>query len=235
MARERSRLSKLRRRITRSDAFVAFLSSVASVLIRAYARTLRLTIDVHPEVAALDSAKILYAFWHGRQFLLVPSFRHRNIAVMTDLSWAGSIQAGIMTRLDYPIIRGSSRRRAARALAEIAHAVEAGSSAAFAVDGPSGPMYKSKPGILYLAKRLGYPVVPVATSARPSWRMRSTWCLYMMPAPFARALVVMGPPLTAAATGELEAEELDRVLVELTKETDERVGLKTEVEQREPA
>jgi lysophospholipid acyltransferase (LPLAT)-like uncharacterized protein len=234
MARERSRLSKLRRRITRSDAFVAFLSSVASVLIRAYARTLRLTIDVHPEVAALDPSRILYAFWHGRQFLLVPSFRHRNIAVMTDLSWAGSIQAGIMRRLDYPIIRGSSRRRAARALAEIAHAVENGSSAAFAVDGPSGPMYRSKPGILYLAKRLGYPVVPVATSARPSWRIQSTWCLYMMPAPFARALVVMGPPLTAAAKGELEAEELDRVLMELMRETDERLGLKTDVKRRKP-
>jgi lysophospholipid acyltransferase (LPLAT)-like uncharacterized protein len=230
MARERSRLSKLRRRITRSDAFVAFLSSVASVLIRAYARTLRLTVDKHPEVEALDPARILYAFWHGRQFLLVPSFRHQNIAVMTDLSWAGSIQAGIMTRLDYPIIRGSSRRRAARALAEIAHAVESGSSAAFAVDGPSGPMYRSKPGILYLAKRLGYPIVPVATSARPSWRIRSTWCLYMVPAPFARSIVAMGPPLTAAATGELEADDLDRVLMDLMRETDEKVGVETDVE-----
>ena len=72
MARERSRLSKFRRRITRSDAFVAFVSSLASLLIRAYARTLRIEKDVHSETAALDPSRVLYAFWHGRQFLLVP-------------------------------------------------------------------------------------------------------------------------------------------------------------------
>jgi lysophospholipid acyltransferase (LPLAT)-like uncharacterized protein len=212
--------------------FVAFLSAVASIVIRAYARTLRLTIDVHPEVQARRHSRTLYAFWHGRQFLLVPSFRDWDIAVMTDLSWAGSIQAGIMTRLGYHIVRGSSRRRSARALAEIGNAVEAGHSAAFAVDGPRGPIHRSKPGILYLAKRLQCPVVPVATSARPAWRIGSTWCLYMLPYPFARALVAMGPPLTAAATGDLTTEELDRALMQLTRETDEKLGISGGNEER---
>ena len=225
MARERSRLSSLRRRITRSDAFVGFVSSVSSLLIRAYARTLRIEKDVHPEAAALDPAKVLYAFWHGRQFLLLPSFRRQGVAVMTDLSWAGRIQAGIMTRLGYPIIRGSSRRRAAQALAEMKRALESGCSAAFAVDGPSGPMYRSKPGILYLAQKLGYPIVPVATTARPSWRIGSTWCLYMMPAPFSRCLIAMGKPLASAADGGLELEELDSALMELTEAADEKMGL----------
>ena len=226
MARERSRLSRFRRRITRSNAFVAMLTIAASAFIRVYGKTLRITVDTHPEAAALDPARVLYAFWHGRQFLLVPSFRHRGVAVMTDLSWAGRIQAGIMTRLGYPVVRGSSKRRAARALAEMKRVVEAGNSAAFAVDGPSGPVHKSKPGILYLAGKLGYPIVPVATSARPSWRIRRTWCHYMMPAPFARGLVVMGRPLAAAAHGELKAEELDDALMSLTDEADERLGQK---------
>ncbi|MFH1689900.1 MAG: DUF374 domain-containing protein [Candidatus Eisenbacteria bacterium] len=224
-------MSRFRRRITRSDAFVGFLTFVASVVIRAYARTLRIEKDIHPDVAALDPAKVLYAFWHGRQFLLAPSFRHQNVAVMTDLSWAGRIQAGIMTRLDYPVVRGSSRRRAAQALAEMKRVLESGCSAAFAVDGPSGPACKSKPGILYLARKLGYPIVPVATTSRPSWRIRSTWCLYMMPAPFSRGLVVMGRPIAAAADGTLEAEELDEILTELTRAADERIGPRTDAEQ----
>ncbi len=53
MARERSRLSMFRRRITRSDAFVGFLTFVASAVIRAYARTLRIEKDIHPETRAL--------------------------------------------------------------------------------------------------------------------------------------------------------------------------------------
>lgn len=234
MARKRSRLRSSRRRITRSEAFVGFLSSLSSVLIRAYARTLRIERDVHPETAALDPAKVLYAFWHGRQFLLVPSFRHQGLAVMTDLSWAGRIQAGIMTRLGYLIVRGSSKRGGVKVLVEMKRALESGYSGAFAVDGPSGPDRRSKPGILYLAQKLGYPVVPVATTARPSWRIRRTWCLYMLPAPFARCLIVMGKPLMRAADGGLELEELDRVLTELTTAADERVGLPCETRSQEP-
>lgn len=225
MARKRSRLSKFRRRITRSEAFVGFISSLSSVLIRAYARTLRIERDVHPETAALDPSKVLYAFWHGRQFLLLPTFRHADIAVMTDLSWAGRIQAGIMTRLGYYIVRGSSKRGGARVLVEMKRALLSGCSAAFAADGPSGPAHKSKPGILYLAQKLGYPIIPVATTARPSWRIRRTWCLYMMPSPFAKCLIMMGKPLAHAADGRLELTELDRALMELTAAADERVGL----------
>ena len=223
MARKRSRLSRLRRRVTRSDAFVGLLAAAASLLIRAYASTLRIEKDVHPDTAALDPAKVLYAFWHGRQFLLVPSFRHRGIAIMTDLSWAGRIQAGIMTQLGYPVVRGSSRRQAARALADMKRTLESGCSAAFAVDGPSGPIHRSKPGILYLARKLGYPIVPVATAARPSWRIASTWCRYLVPAPFSRCLVALGPPIAAATDGTLTGDELDRILTEWTEETDRRL------------
>ncbi len=225
MARKRSRLSSFRRRITRSEMFVGFISSLASVLIRAYARTLRIERDVHPEAAALDPTKVLYAFWHGRQFLLLPTFRHQGIAVMTDLSWAGRIQAGIMTRLGYLIVRGSSKRGGARVLIEMKRALESGYSAAFAADGPSGPAHKSKPGILYLAQKLGYPIIPVATTARPSWRIRQTWCLYMLPGPFSRCLIVLGKPLARAADGSLELAELDSALMELTTAADERMGL----------
>jgi lysophospholipid acyltransferase (LPLAT)-like uncharacterized protein len=227
MARRRSRLRQVRRKITRSEAFVNALSWAGSVMIRAYASTLRIRWIVDPETERLDQSKVLYAFWHGRQFLLLPTFRHRGIAVMTDLSWAGRIQAGIMARLGYPIVRGSSRRRAARALADMKRMLDSGRSGAFAVDGPSGPIYKSKPGILYLAQKLGYPIIPIATTARPAWRIGSTWCKYLFPAPFSRALVVVGGPIKASVTGELTSEELDEILIKWTREADARLGIKS--------
>jgi lysophospholipid acyltransferase (LPLAT)-like uncharacterized protein len=225
MARRRTWLGRLRRRITRSDAFVALAASVGSLLIRAYAATLRIEKQVHPGVAALDRTRVLYAFWHGRQFLLAPCFRHQGIALMTDLSWAGRIQAGIMERLGYPVVRGSSRRQAARALADMKRVIESGCSAAFAVDGPSGPIHKSKPGVVYLARKLGYPIVPVATTARPAWTMGHTWCRYLLPAPFSRGLVALGRPIEEAAKGELTPEELDAVLLSWTAETDAQLGV----------
>jgi lysophospholipid acyltransferase (LPLAT)-like uncharacterized protein len=229
MARRRTWLGRLRRRITRSDAFVALAAGLGTLIFRAYGATIRMDIQVHPETAALDRSRVLYAFWHGRQFLLIPSFRHQGIAVMADLSWAGRIQAGIMERMGYPVVRGSSKRKAAQALADMKRAIESGCSAAFAVDGPRGPIHRSKPGIIYLAQKLGYPIVPVATSARPALVMEHTWCRYLLPAPFSRGLVGLGRPITDAADGRLTAEELDAILEAWTAEIDGRLGVAPDV------
>jgi len=203
---------------------VSALASLASAFIRCYSRTLRIETDVHPEAEALERNKAVYAFWHGRQFLLIPSFRGQGIVLMTSVSWAGRIQTRIMESLGYSVVRGSSKRKGVRAMVDMKHAVESGGAAAFAVDGPSGPARRSKPGVLYLAHKLGYPIVPAATSARPGWGIRRTWCLYLVPAPFSRGVVMLGRPLHAAADGTLEAEELDRVLDELTDAADARLG-----------
>jgi lysophospholipid acyltransferase (LPLAT)-like uncharacterized protein len=215
---------RVRRRVTRSIPFVASIAWVAATLIAVHSRLLRITFDDDPELRKLDPDRVLYGFWHGRQYLLVHAFRDRGIAILTDLSWAGEIQTRILTRLGYAPARGSSRRHAARALAALKRAIEDGRSAAFALDGPRGPAFRSKPGILYLAAKLGYPIVPVATSARPAWVLGNTWCRYLFPLPFARCRVVRGAPIHAAADGALTQEELDRIVAELTAEADRAVG-----------
>jgi lysophospholipid acyltransferase (LPLAT)-like uncharacterized protein len=235
MAGGNTRLNRFRRRVTRSDAFVRFLSLASSVFVRALSRTLRIEKDDHPETAALDPTKVLYAFWHGHQFLLLPAYSHQGVAVMTDLSWAGRIQAGLMIRLGFRVVGGSSRRRAVQAVAEMKQTLESGCSGAIAVDGPAGPIYESKPGVLYLARKLGYPIVPVVVSARHSWRIRRAWCLYMVPAPFTKCLVLTGKPIVLAADDVFEPEDLDDILVELTRVADERVGLKASAEHGTPA
>lgn len=225
MAGGNSRLNRFRRRVTRSDVFVRFLSFASSVFVRALSRTLRIERDDHPETAALDPSKVLYAFWHGHQFLLLPAYSHQGVAVMTDLSWAGRIQAGLMIRLGFRVVGGSSRRRAVQAVAEMKQTLESGRSGAIAVDGPTGPIYKSKPGVLYLARKLGYPIVPIGVSARHSWRIRSAWCRYIVPAPFSKCLVLTGRPIVLTADDAFEAEDLDDVLMELTRTADARMGL----------
>lgn len=215
---------RVRRRITRSTPFVASVAWAAAALIAAHSRLLRITIEDDPEISTLDPRRVLYGFWHGRQYLLVHGFRDRGIAILTDLSWAGEIQTRILARLGYAPVRGSSRRRAARALAALKRKIEEGHPAAFALDGPSGPACRSKPGILYLAAKLGYPIVPVATSARPAWILGSTWCRYLIPLPFARCRIVRGAPIHEAAGGTLTLEEIDRIVARLTAEADRAVG-----------
>ena len=227
--RRRSRLRRLRRRITRSDAFVGVLAFLAWTFIALYARTLRVRFEASPEHDALDSPKILYGFWHGRQLLLVFSYRLSGIAVMTDLSWAGEIQARLLRRLGFVVVRGSSRRGGPRALAAVRRAVVEGRPAAFALDGPRGPIHRSKPGIIHLARTRECPIVPVATSAAHAWTIPSTWCRYLLPLPFSRCIVKFGRPIWAAGDGGLTTEDLDRAVAELTAAADLAVGRAAEV------
>ncbi|UCF78608.1 MAG: DUF374 domain-containing protein, partial [Candidatus Eiseniibacteriota bacterium] len=172
----RERMRQLRRRITHSDWFVGGLALLATGLIWLYARTLRIEWEIDPEFEACDSTKVLFGLWHGRQFLLVPTCGKFRPAIMTDLSWAGAIQARILRRFGFPVVRGSSTREGTRALLSMKRCMEtAGVPGAFALDGPRGPIYRSKPGIQLLSNKLGYPIVSAMTSARRAWLLRSTW------------------------------------------------------------
>lgn len=220
----RQRLTRFRRRITYSEPFTGLLAWIAFALISLYRWTLRIEYHDHPEFEALDRTRACYGFWHGRQFLLVPSFGHEKVAIMADLSWAGAIQTKILRRFGYTVVRGSSKRQGARALLAVKKSMQEGNGAAFALDGPSGPIYRSKPGILLLARKLGYPIAPLAASASSSWRLQGTWCRYLLPRPFARCCVGIGPPFEV--TGEDmddQLEALDARVQAWTAELDARV------------
>jgi lysophospholipid acyltransferase (LPLAT)-like uncharacterized protein len=206
--------------MTRSDAFVGALAFLAWAFILLYAKTLRVRYESSPEHDALESPKILYGFWHGRQLLLTSWYRRSGFVVMTDLSWAGEIQTRVLLRLGFVIVRGSSKRGGSRALAAVRRAVDEGRPAAFALDGPSGPVHRSKPGIIHLARALECPVVPVATSAAPAWTIPTTWCGYLLPLPFSRCIVKVGRPLWATRSGDLTTEGLDRAVAEITAAAD---------------
>ena len=67
----RSRMKEVRRRITRSDRFTDALASLAKLVLVVHYRTLRVRTYTHPEVEKLAPSEVLYAFWHGRYYLLM--------------------------------------------------------------------------------------------------------------------------------------------------------------------
>jgi len=219
-------LKSFRRKITYSRAFVEALALCGFAAMKFLTSTLRVRILIHPQVEEeLQRRPLLFAFWHGRQFLLVPHFRSWNIALMSDLSWAGDIQTRILQRFGYTVVRGSSSHGGVRALLSLKKAVEAGHPAAFAVDGPHGPAFHAKPGLLFLAEKLELPLVPVATSAQPAWILARTWCRYLLPRPFARCVAIVGKPISLPSLkGESALAGLDRTLNELTMRADLLLG-----------
>lgn len=142
-----------------------------------------------------DKGPYLFAHWHGDELLLVPVYAGRGYAVMASRSQDGQAMAHLLSRLGYFVVRGSSSRGGAGGLKGLIDAVrQGGKTAAIAVDGPRGPVFQAKPGILLLAQATGLPVQPAAAFAQHRWSFGG-WNRGFLPKPFSKCVVVYGDPI----------------------------------------
>lgn len=203
------------------------LGFIGWVLITLWSATVRVRFVNRniPEGLKAEGKNMIFAFWHGRQFLLFYNHRHRNIIIPASESRDGDIQAVIIGRFGFDVVRGSSKRKGDRALLGMVEGLRKGKDIALAVDGPRGPIYEVKQGVAYLAGKLDKPIIPVATGAKRHWILEKIWDKYMLPAPFTKGVVVYGRPVIVRGTTEEELEakrrELQAALNDVTKEADE--------------
>jgi lysophospholipid acyltransferase (LPLAT)-like uncharacterized protein len=181
------------------------LSFLGWVLLAVWSRTIRLRVKANGQ-------NFIYAFWHGRQFLLFHSHRNSGVIIPASESRDGEIQAGILKRFGFDVVRGSSKRKGDRALLGMVDGLRKGKNVALAVDGPRGPIYEVKQGITYLAGKLNKPIVPVITSAKGYWILEKIWDRYLLPKPFTAGVVVYGEPITVSGISEAELEAKSREL-----------------------
>jgi hypothetical protein len=74
-------------------------------------------------------------------------------------------------------------------------------------DGPRGPRRTMSFGTIYLASRLGIPIVCMGYGAHRPWRARS-WDRFAIPRPFSRCRTIVGPPLSVPP--DLDRDDLER-------------------------
>lgn len=72
-------------------------------------------------------------------------------------------------------------------------------------DGPRGPRYVLKPGVIAAAKASGASIVPFSWSADCFWEM-NTWDRFMLPKPFSTIQVTFGVPIICETDNTLEHE-----------------------------
>jgi hypothetical protein len=172
--------------------------------------------------------RYVFALWHSR--LLPLAFTHRGLdaAVLISQHRDGELIARIIERLGFTAARGSSTRGGEEGLREMVRLAEAGHLLGITPDGPRGPARQVKPGLVYLASRTGFPVLPVAAAASHSWRFRS-WDGFRLPWPFARLVVGYGPPIAVPRRVEDDEVEAWRVRIQgaiddVTRDVARRAG-----------
>lgn len=171
------------------------LPTLAWGAINSLSVTLRIQTAGEDQIETLrrNKQRLIYAFWHGRQFLLVRYMSKKNLVIMSSTSRDGILQANILQKFGYEIVPGSSAKSPVRALIGSIQKMREGFDPAIAVDGPTGPIYKVKPGALYLAKKMNAPIIPMTFSANPAVTLKS-WDKYLLPKPFSRTAIVFGKP-----------------------------------------
>ena len=144
----------------------------------------------------------VYALWHGDQVLLLGSHRGDGCSVLVSQSADGTLLAGVLHRLGYGVVRGSTSRGAVAGLLGLRRELRRGGVPTFAVDGPRGPAGSVAGGAVALARAASAWVVPVASDAAGALHARS-WDRTKLPLPLSRAVVVYGRPLRVVAGADL--------------------------------
>lgn len=161
---------------------------------------------------AQGGERVLLAFWHNRQigFLrLAPLLR--PVSVLVSQHGDGEIITRIMARFGIGAVRGSSTRGGTTALRKMVAATRE-THMAVTPDGPVGPRYVVKDGIIALAALSGQPVFWVSWSSDRVWVFNS-WDRFMLPKPFARLRFQATGPMTLSQS--MKAEELSAARLEL--------------------
>jgi lysophospholipid acyltransferase (LPLAT)-like uncharacterized protein len=157
------------------------------------------------------------ATWHRGALFLVWFFRNIHPMIMFSRSRDGDLLAGFAEKIGAIPIRGSSSRGGGTALKGMLEflALPGVRKAATVLDGPSGPRFVAKKGMIALAMMAGVPLLPIMVSAYPAFTLKRTWDKTMIPLPFSRVTVIYREPWLVPE--DLSNDELERMRQEVEK------------------
>jgi lysophospholipid acyltransferase (LPLAT)-like uncharacterized protein len=167
---------------------------------------------------ALPDAPTIWVCWHEFNLVAIAVYariRKRPGFAFVPRGAVGATVTGWLEGSGIAPIAVDGDARDGLALRRMREAIAGGGDIVIAVDGPSGPRRKLRPGALWLAKAARAPVVAFGAAATPAIRV-PRWDRHLVPLPGARIAVAMNTPMTIGR-GDLE-EEAQRLTAALDSE-----------------
>jgi lysophospholipid acyltransferase (LPLAT)-like uncharacterized protein len=209
---------------------VWFLALILSGAVRALYATLRVRVQEEARFETLrqEHGGVLLVTWHGQSLLPIARSRGRGYFGMVSLSRDGDLLTEYFRRMEWRVIRGSTKRGGAPAArVAVKTLCTPGTVLAITPDGPRGPARKVQPGVVFLARKSGKPLIPVGISVSRSWHARS-WDSFSVPKPFARVEWLFGEPIFVGPDDDSDAvcQRVEDAINQL--EAEAREALETE-------
>jgi lysophospholipid acyltransferase (LPLAT)-like uncharacterized protein len=165
----------------------------------------------------------IYIFWH--EYILCPLALRGNCDITMLLSRHRDAEylARIAHHMGFDCIRGSSYRGGAAALRELLRTSRS-RHLTLTPDGPRGPRREAAIGPIYLASKLGLPLVCAGIGYDRPWRLK-TWDRFAIPRPGSRARAILSPAIEVPPNLDREGLEpyrhgIQRLLNRLTAEAE---------------
>ncbi len=233
---ESRRSSRSDRRMTRRRRLYYFLGTP---ILRAITKLLTWSYRYEAVIGAeniepfLDGkATCAPAYWHQQNVLcsaLVRDWIKRGFKACFLIS--GSVDGEVPERIarawGAEVIRGSANESGTLALRDQQAMMRRGYSIVTTADGPRGPKYEIKTGVVVMARIGSVPVVPVACAAERAWYL-DRWDDFMIPKPFSRVILAVGkpyliPPRTPLDDIEPHRLNVQEAVMSLMRECEDRL------------
>src|SRR5271154_2956383 len=161
----------------------------------------------HAERIHAQKGQCIFAFWHRVIIPIVWWYRNHGVVVMNTTAFDGQWTRKVIEWFGFGTAQGSSSRGGLRGLAVMARRMGEGKDCAFTIDGPRGPRYVAKPGPVMLARKTGCPIMVFHVGVDRGKTFEKTWDHFLMPAPFARAVIFFAPPIYVPRDADADVME----------------------------
>ncbi len=165
----------------------------------------------------------IYISWH--EYMLFPTYLrgHCNIAMLISRHRDAEILSYAAYHLGFDFVRGSTNRGGVAAIRELLRKSRK-MHLTITPDGPRGPRRRLTPGSIFLASRLGLPLVAMGFAYDRPWRLNS-WDRFAIPRPFSRARCVISPEIYIPAVLDRNGLEhfrrkIEQLMNRLTEEAE---------------
>jgi lysophospholipid acyltransferase (LPLAT)-like uncharacterized protein len=186
---------------------LAFLAYLLRAIVTLLYWTLR--VEVQGDENITKQHPCIIALWHNQLLLLAPILykiilrKKLPLAVLISKSRDGDIPSRFAeTYKRVEVIRVGHKGRHS-AMLEALEALKENKIIVLTPDGPRGPIYKAKPGVIYAAQKSKAPVIPMRWEASRCIRLKS-WDRFCIPLPFSKVTCIFGKPIFSTENEPVE-------------------------------